>query len=73
MASNPLFTSLLLGLGVRNFSCAPRFIPIIKRTVRHLALLDCVEIAEHVLSLKTSADILAYLNEEIKKIGGESL
>ncbi len=73
MASNPLFTSLLLGLGVRNFSCAPRFIPIIKRTVRHLALLDCAEIAEHVLSLKTSADILAYLNEEIKKIGGESL
>ncbi|MGD0665019.1 MAG: phosphoenolpyruvate--protein phosphotransferase [Rhabdochlamydiaceae bacterium] len=73
MASNPLFTSLLLGLGVRNFSCAPRFIPIIKRTVRHLALLDCVEIAEHVLSLKTSADILEYLNEEIKKIGGESL
>jgi phosphotransferase system enzyme I (PtsI) len=73
MASNPLFTALLLGLGVRNFSCAPRFIPVIKRTARHLSLLDCVEIAEHALTLKTSSEIFEYLNEEMKKIGGESL
>lgn len=61
IASNPLFTPLLIGLGVQNFSCAPRFIPIIKRTVRHLSLLDCCDIAEHVLTLKTSAEIATYL------------
>lgn len=61
IASNPLFTPLLIGLGVQNFSCAPRFIPIIKRTVRHLSLLDCCDIAEHVLTLRTSAEIASYL------------
>lgn len=61
IASNPLFTPLLIGLGVQNFSCAPRFIPIIKRTVRNLSLLDCCDIAEHVLTLRTSAEIAAYL------------
>jgi phosphotransferase system enzyme I (PtsI) len=63
IASNPLFTPLLIGLGVQNFSCAPRFIPIIKRTVRHLSLLDCCDIAEHVLTLRTSAEIASYLAE----------
>ncbi len=63
IASNPLFTPLLIGLGVQNFSCAPRFIPIIKRTVRHLSLLDCCDIAEHVLTLRTSAEIACYLAE----------
>ncbi len=73
MASNPLFTGLLLGMGVRQFSCAPRFIPVIKRTIRHLSLLDAVDIAEHVLTLRTSADISNYLQSEVKKLGGESL
>lgn len=73
MASNPLFTGLLLGMGVRQFSCAPRFIPIIKRTIRHLSLLDAVEVAEHVLTLRTSADISGYLQSEVKKLGGEPL
>jgi phosphoenolpyruvate-protein phosphotransferase (PTS system enzyme I) len=63
IASNPLFTPLLIGLGVQNFSCAPRFLPIIKRTVRHLSLLDCCDIAEEVLSKKTSAEIAAFLAE----------
>ena len=63
IASNPLFTPLLIGLGVQNFSCAPRFIPIIKRTVRHLSLLDCCDIAEHVLTLRTSSEIATYLAE----------
>jgi phosphoenolpyruvate-protein phosphotransferase (PTS system enzyme I) len=68
MASNTFFTALLLGLGVRQFSCAPRFIPIIKRTIRHLSLLDAVDIAEHVLTLRTSEDISEYLSTEVKKI-----
>ncbi len=73
MASNPLFTALLLGMGVRQFSCAPRFIPLIKRTIRHLSLVDAVDIAEHVLTLRTSADISNYLHAETKKVTGEPL
>ncbi len=62
IASNPLFTALLIGLGVKNFSCAPRFIPIIKRTIRYLSLITCCEIAEEVLTLKTSSEISEYLS-----------
>ncbi len=63
MASNPLFTALLLGLGVRKISCAPRLIPMIKRTIRRLSLLDAVDVAEHVLTLRTPADISSYLKK----------
>ena len=73
MASNPVVTALLLGMGVRQFSCAPRFIPLIKRVIRHLSLVDTVDIAEHVLTLKTSEEISSYLHAEIKKIRGEPL
>lgn len=61
IASNPLFTPLLLGLGVSRFSCAPRFIPIIKRTVRQTSLIQAYEIATHVLTLKTASEIIEYL------------
>jgi phosphoenolpyruvate-protein phosphotransferase (PTS system enzyme I) len=72
MASNPLFTPLLIGLGVQNFSCAPRFIPVIKRTVRHLSLLDCCDIAEHVLTLRTSLEISSYLAECLHGSDGQA-
>ncbi len=65
MASNPLFTALLIGLGVQNFSCAPRFIPVIKRTVRHLSFINACAIAEHVLTLKTSSEVANYLTESL--------
>jgi phosphoenolpyruvate-protein phosphotransferase (PTS system enzyme I) len=63
MASCPLFTSLLIGLGVQNLSCSPRFIPIIKRTIRHLSFVDACSVAEHVLTLKTHFEITKYLSE----------
>lgn len=62
IASNPLFTPLLIGLGVEHFSCASRFIPLIKRTIRYLSIVQCYKIAEHILSLKTSSEIASYLN-----------
>jgi len=68
IASNPLFTSLLIGLGVKNFSCSPRFIPMLKRTIRYLSLIDCCEIAEEVLALKTSFEISNYLSQRFRTI-----
>lgn len=66
IASNPLFTPLLLGLGIQKFSCAPRFIPIIKRTVRQYTLLDACQIAEHALTLKTSLEISNFLLNDVQ-------
>lgn len=66
IASNPLFTPLLMGLGIKNFSCAPRFIPIIKRTVRGYTILESYKIAEHALTLKTSMEISEFLLTDIR-------
>ena len=71
MASNPLCTALLVGLGV-SISCDPRFLPLIRQTVRRMSLLNAVEIAETVLTLETSSEIADYLNEEMRKLEVES-
>jgi phosphotransferase system enzyme I (PtsI) len=72
IASNPLFTPLLVGLGVDRFSCAPRFIPLIKQTIRRLFLLECYDLAEHILTLRTSAEIFACLSDKLQKIEKEA-
>ena len=71
ITSNPLFAPLLIGLGVHNFSCASRFIPIIKKAVKQYTLLECCEVAEHVLQLTTSAEIMQFLSTCVKKSGEE--
>ncbi len=61
IASNPLFVPLLIGLGIKSLSCAPRFIPILKRTIRQYSLIESYRVAEEVLRLKTSSEITQYL------------
>ncbi len=63
IASNPLFIPLLLGLGVEEFSCAPRYIPLVKKAIRSCSLKDAHELANRVLRLKTSAEISKLLRD----------
>ncbi len=51
MASNPLFTPLLLGLGLTTFSCAPRYLPLIKQTIRKWTIVEAYKLAEDALRL----------------------
>ena len=57
MASNPVFIPLLLGLGLTDFSCSFRHIPLVKRAVRQCLLLRAVELAEKILQLSSHAEI----------------
>ena len=61
MAGNPLAVPLLLGLGLDEFSMAPVAIPQIKDLIRGLNKRECEGIAEHVLSLPRTKDVIAYL------------
>ncbi len=63
IASNALFIPLLLGLGVDQLSCPPRFIPSVKRAIRKVSLLSCYELAERVLRLNSSKEISQVLIE----------
>lgn len=61
IASNPLFIPLLLGLGVDEFSCSPRYIPLVKKTIRQTRFIAAYELAERVLSLPSASEISAAL------------
>lgn len=63
IASNPVFVPLLLGLGVNNFSCSPRYIPFVKRAVRNTVLLEAYELAQRVLQMSSPIEISQTLLE----------
>jgi phosphoenolpyruvate-protein phosphotransferase len=65
MAGDPLGTPLLLGLGLDEFSMAPKSIPGVKQLVRRLSEADCKIIAEHALGLSTAASVEKYLKEAV--------
>lgn len=63
MASSPLFTALLIGLGITKLSCSPRFIPIIKHTVCHTNMVSAQQLAKEALNLGTSHEIHQLLTD----------
>lgn len=63
IASNPLFVPLLLGLGVDQLSCSPRYIPIVKRTIRQTSLLGAYELAGRILRLDSTKEVSQVLLE----------
>jgi phosphotransferase system enzyme I (PtsI) len=61
MASSPLFIPLLLGLGLSEFSCSPRHIPLIKRAIRRCNLFPCYLLAQKVLQMGSHQEIAKIL------------
>ncbi|MBS0628035.1 MAG: phosphoenolpyruvate--protein phosphotransferase [Verrucomicrobia bacterium] len=57
IASNPFFIPLLLGLGVSEFSCSPRHIPLVKRAVRRCVLIETFKLAQKVLLASSPAEV----------------
>jgi phosphotransferase system enzyme I (PtsI) len=68
MCGNPLYTMLLLGLGLRTFSVSATAVPEIKRICRSVTIAQCEELAERVLRLDNSRDVRNVLREEITKL-----
>ncbi|MBS0651977.1 MAG: phosphoenolpyruvate--protein phosphotransferase [Verrucomicrobia bacterium] len=64
IASNPLFIPLLLGLGVSDFSCSPRYIPQVKKAIRQYSLLSAYDLAQRVLQLSSSVEVSHVLLEQ---------
>lgn len=68
MSSDPKFTALLLGMGLRALSVTPHAIPEIKQAIRALKIPQAEEIAARASTLEVSRDIENYLRGELKKI-----
>lgn len=67
IASDPRFVPLLIGLGITELSVASRFLPLIKHVVRSTNKKEAIELAEKVLTLKTSVEIQNTLVEYYQK------
>ncbi len=68
IASNTLFTPLLLGLGIKEFSVAPRYLPYVKHAVREWTSKESLQLAKEILELVDPNEISKLLTEAQKKV-----
>jgi phosphotransferase system enzyme I (PtsI) len=77
IAGDPIYTMLLIGLGLRNLSLVPSQIPAVKQVIRKVKVDNCERLARKVGSLDSDRRILSTLRSELQKtvpelIGGWS-
>src|SRR5437764_3469348 len=68
MSGDPIYTQLLLGMGLRQLSVTPHNIPEIKKIIRSVTLEDAVQVAREAMRLETSRDVNNYLREQTRRI-----
>ena len=68
MSGNPMYTMLLIGLGLRSLSATTAAVPEVKRVCRSVTLPECERVAKRVLALESSRDVKTYLREELSKL-----
>ena len=68
MCGDPIYTMLLLGMGLRSLSVAPAAVPEIKQVCRNVTIEQCQEVAERVRSMESAREIKTYLKEELTRV-----
>ena len=68
MCGNPLYTMLLLGIGLRSMSVTPAALPEIKQVCRRVTIPVCERVALRALELESARDVKTYLKEELSKV-----
>lgn len=68
MSGDPLYTILLLGLGLRQLSMTPQSIPEIKKIIRSVTVEEAKQIAQEALRFETARDVNNYLREQTRRI-----
>jgi len=67
MASDPLATPVLLGMGLDSFSMNPKAIPEVKEVIRKSTLSEAREVARKVLAMHSGRDVREFLSEVYKE------
>jgi len=68
MAGEPLYTLLLLGLGLTTFSMNGPDIPEVKKIIRSTTLEHARHVARKVMSFDSERQVMHYLRDELRKI-----
>ena len=68
MSGEPLYTLLLLGLGLRQLSVTPQNIPEIKKVIRSVTLKEAKDVAREAMRLQATRDVNSYLRDKTRRI-----
>jgi phosphotransferase system enzyme I (PtsI) len=68
MSGEPLYTLVLLGLGIRQLSITPHHIPEIKKVIRSITMDEATQVAREVMRLETARDVNNYLREQTRRV-----
>jgi len=68
MSGDPLYTILLLGLGLRQLSMTPQNIPEVKKIIRSINIEEAKQIAQEAMRFETARDVNNYLREQTRRI-----
>ena len=68
IGGDPLFTMLLIGLGLRNLSLVPAQIPVIKRLVRAVDIQMCERLARKVGSFDSERQVINTMRAELNRV-----
>ncbi|HMP59793.1 MAG TPA: phosphoenolpyruvate--protein phosphotransferase [Gemmatales bacterium] len=68
MSGDPLFTILLVGMGVRQFSATPHHLPEIKQLVRLITAEEAMKVARDVLQMVSTTEVNNYLREYTRRV-----
>ena len=69
MASDPLATLLLLGMGLDQLSLSPLFIPVVRKIVRDSSFDTARQVARDILQMVSVQEIKGYLIERYRELG----
>jgi phosphotransferase system enzyme I (PtsI) len=68
LAADPLFTMLLLGLGLHTFSCAPPALPEVKKVIRSVTMEESLQVARKVMSFDSDKEVTSFLHAEARRV-----
>jgi len=68
MGGNPIYTMLLIGMGLRSLSVTPSAIPEIKQVCRSVTVNKCVQLANRVKELDSAWEIKRLLREQLRQL-----
>jgi phosphotransferase system enzyme I (PtsI) len=71
MAGQPPAFLLLLGMGLRQFSMSPAFVPRMKKLASTITVPDAENMLKRALELKTTAEIKRYMSRQVAQLAPE--
>jgi phosphotransferase system enzyme I (PtsI) len=73
MSGDPIYTMMLLGLGLRQLSVTPHSIPEVKKIIRSVTLDEATQVAHEAMRLETARDVNNYLREQARRVLPEAV